>query len=90
MGMSIASCLMGIRNFLMETLRPRKKAVECDKFVATAVEFMNSRFIKLSSRLEDAIGDLQINPNYIPDGGGMPINMLRIDLTRELEENNVI
>jgi hypothetical protein len=51
---------------------------------------MNSRFIKLSPGLEGAIGDLQIDPKYIPDGEGKPIDMLIVDLTREVEENNVI
>jgi transposase len=62
--------------------RPRKNKVDCKKLVATAVKYMNTKFMNIVDGLEGEIGNLTIDPAYVADGTGIPIDLLVVDLTR--------
>ena len=68
--------------------RPRKNKVDCKKLVATAVRYMNTKFMKIVDGLDGEIGNLTIDPTHVADGTGVPIDLLVVDLTRVDDDDN--
>ena len=44
---------------------------------------MSKKFINICDGLEGRIGALEIDESYVPDGKGVPIDLLVVDLTRD-------
>jgi hypothetical protein len=61
-----------------------KKAVNCLGLFNETIKQANKIFIPLCEGISGAIGNLDINPDYIPNRQGMPIDLLVMDVARDL------
>jgi hypothetical protein len=73
-------------NILQPPAEATKKAVDCRKLFEESIKKANSIFVPLCDGISGTIGALTIDDNHIPNRQGMPIDMVVMDVTRDLAE----
>jgi transposase len=61
-----------------------KNAVNCCKLFEESIKKANSIFVPLCEGISGTIGALTIDNNHVPNRQGMPIDMVVMDVTRDL------
>jgi hypothetical protein len=73
-------------NILPQPIETMKKAVDCRKLFEASIKKANTIFVPLCEGISGTMGNLIIDDNHVPNRQGMPIDMVVMDVTRELVE----
>jgi transposase len=54
----------------------RKRAVRCNRLFQHTIKMANDKFVPICSGINGTIGNLWIDPDYVPNYDGLPLDML--------------